>query len=191
MTASGTGMDQAGPRLRVARQARGLSLARVASAAGITKGFLSLAERGLTRVSVPSLLAICAALDISIGSLFDFPDPAAAAGVVGRGSRLQMGGIDITEYLLTSADQPHMQVMRTELLPGGGSGGAYRLDTETVFALVLAGSLTIVVDGEQRSLTRGESTCYPARSLHEWSNPSSTEPAEVLWVFAPPLPGTR
>lgn len=191
MTAAGTGMDQAGPRLREVRLRRGRSLADVAGKAGITKGFLSLAERGLTRVSVPNLLAVCAALDISIGSLFVSREAAVPAGaVVGRGSPLQMGGIDITEYLLTASDQPHLQVMRTELQPGGGSGGAYRLDTETIFAFVLAGALTIVIDGEVRPLGAGESTSYPAKALHEWSNPSATQPAEVLWVFAPPLSTT-
>lgn len=181
-----TGMDDAGPRLRAARLSRGLSLTEVAGRAGISKGFLSLAERGRTRMSVPNLLAVCAAVDISIGSLFDYPQEA----VVGRGARLQMGGIDIAEFLLTAADQPHLQVMRTELQPGGGSGGAYQLDTETVFAFVLAGTVRIVVDGEERLLTTGQSTSYPARSLHEWDNPSETDAAEVLWVFAPPLPAT-
>lgn len=190
MTAAGTGMDQAGPRLREVRLNRGLSLADVAGKAGITKGFLSLAERGLTRVSVPKLLAVCAALDISIGSLFASRGALPAGAVVGRGSPLQMGGIDITEYLLTAAGQPHLQVMRTELQPGGGSGGAYRLDTETVFAFVLAGSVTIVIDGDVRPLLAGESTSYPASALHEWCNPSDIDPAEVLWVFAPPLPST-
>lgn len=177
-------MDEAGPRLRAARVARGLTLAAVAEQAGISKGFLSLAERGLTRVSVPNLLAVCAALDISIGSLFAYPE----STVVGRGSRLQMGGIGIDEYLLTPADQPHLQVMRTRLRPGGGSGGAYRLDSDTVFALVLSGSLQITVDGELRTLTGGESTTYSARSLHEWANPSDVDSAEVIFVFAPPLP---
>ncbi len=102
----GTGMDAAGPRLRAARTARGLSLAEVAESAGITKGFLSLAERGLTRVSVPNLLAICSALEITIGSLFDYPE----GTVVGRGTPLQMGGIDVSEFLLTAADQPHLQM---------------------------------------------------------------------------------
>ncbi|WP_029137816.1 helix-turn-helix domain-containing protein [Nakamurella lactea] len=179
-----SGMDEAGPRLRAARVAKGLTLAAVAEQAGISKGFLSLAERGRTRVSVPNLLAICAALDISIGSLFAYPD----STVVGRGSRLQMGGIGVDEYLLTPAEQPHLQVMRTRLQPGGGSGGAYRLDSETVFALVLAGALQIVVDGEPRLLAEGESTTYPARSLHEWINPSESDGAEVIFVFAPPLP---
>ena len=68
------GTERVGPRLRQARRARGLTLAAVAEEAGVTKGFLSLAERGQTRVSVPTLLRACAALQIPLGSLFDYPE---------------------------------------------------------------------------------------------------------------------
>jgi transcriptional regulator with XRE-family HTH domain len=176
-------MHRAGPRLREMRQAQHRSLADVAEQAGVTKGFLSLAERGLTRVSVPTLLAICQALDVTIGALFDYPD----ATVVGTGTVLQMGGIDVTEFLLTPANQGHLQVMRTVVQPGGGSGGTYRLDSEAVFAYVLRGTLAITVDGDDRLVRAGESTTYPARSDHGWRNPDDSE-TEVLFVFAPPLP---
>ncbi|MFC9461440.1 helix-turn-helix domain-containing protein [Streptomyces sp. NPDC056983] len=68
---SSSGMQLAGPRLREMRQDRGLTLAAVAESAGVTKGFLSLAERGKTQVSVPNLLRICEVLDVQPGSLFD------------------------------------------------------------------------------------------------------------------------
>ncbi len=179
-----TGMHRAGPRLRDIRQAQHRSLTDVAARAGVTKGFLSLAERGMTRVSVPTLLAICRALGITIGALFDYPD----ATVVDTGTVLQMGGIDVSEFLLTPADQRHLQAMRTVVQPGGGSGGTYRLDSEAVFAFVLRGALQITVDGEERMVRAGESTTYPARSDHGWRNAGAGE-TEVLFVFAPPLPG--
>ena len=178
-----TGMHRAGPRLREIRQAQHRSLSEVAEQAGVTKGFLSLAERGLTRVSVPTLLAICRALEVTIGTLFDYPD----ATVVDTGMVLQMGGIDVAEFLLTPADQRHLQAMRTVVQPGGGSGGTYRLDSEAVFAYVLRGALEITVDGDDRLVRAGESTTYPARSEHGWRNAGDTE-TEVLFVFAPPLP---
>ena len=154
-----TGMHRAGPRLREIRQEQHAFAGRRRRAAGVTKGFLSQAERGLTRVSVPTLLAICRALNVTIGTLFDYPD----APVVGAGTVLQMGGLDVTEFLLTPADQGHLQVMRTIVQPGGGSGGTYRLDSEAVFAFVLRGKLRISVDGDERLVRAGESTTYSAR----------------------------
>ena len=178
-------MGQAGPRLREIRVEQGLSLAAVAAAAGVTKGFLSQAERGLTRVSVPTLLQICAVLGVGIGSLFDYPETAVVAPVP-----LDMGGIGVQEYLLTPASEKLVQVMRTHLQPGGGSGGVFALDTETIFVTVLRGSFELVIEGEPRLLASGESTTFGGRSAHEWRNPGG-EPAEVLWVLAPPLPGDR
>lgn len=178
-----TGMESAGPRLRAARRAQDLTLSAVAEAAGLTKGFLSLVERGRASMSVPNLLTVCTVLGISVGSLFDFP----SEPVVDRGRRSQMGGIGVDEFVLTAADQRDLQVMRSEVLGGGGSGGAYRLETETVFAYVLSGTLLITVEGEERTLTAGRSTSYPGRSLHSWANADAHLPAEVLWVFAPPL----
>lgn len=179
-----TGMEQAGPRLRAARLQRGLTLVEVAGRAGLSKGFLSLVERGQASVSVPNLLAVCAAVGVGLGSLFDYP----SGPVVQRGVPSPMGGIGVREFLLTAAEQPDLQVMRSEIGPGGGSGGAYRLETDTVFAYVLAGGVRIEVDGEQREVPAGHATSYPGRSLHAFENPSADTPAEVLWVFTPPLP---
>lgn len=180
---SATGMEHAGPRLRAARRAQNLTLSTVAEEAGLTKGFLSLVERGRASMSVPNLLAVCGVLGISVGSLFDFP----SEPVVDRGRRSQMGGIGVDEFVLTAMDQRDLQVMRSEVSGGGGSGGAYRLDTGTVFAYVLSGTVLITVDGEERTLTAGRSTSYPGSSLHSWANADDVVPAEVLWVFAPPL----
>ena len=185
VTAAPSGMGQAGPRLREIRVEQGLSLATVATAAGVTKGFLSQAERGLTRVSVPTLLQICGVLGVGIGSLFDYPETTVVAPVP-----LDMGGIGVQEYLLTPASEKLVQVMRTHLQPGGGSGGVFSLDTETIFVTVLRGSFELVIEGEPRLLASGESTTFGGRSAHEWRNPGG-EPAEVLWVLAPPLPGDR
>lgn len=179
------GMEDVGPRLRSARQAKKLSLTGVAEEAGITKGFLSLAERGLTRVSVPTLLRICDALGITIGSLFTYPSELVLHG----GTPLYMGGVDLQEYLLTPLDAEHIDVMRTRMQPGGGSDGAYVLDADTIFVIVLQGQLALEVDGQPMLLDTGDSTTFSARKKHNWHNPLNIE-NEVLWVIAPPLPRT-
>lgn len=183
---SSSGMQLAGPRLREIRQDRGLTLAAVAESAGVTKGFLSLAERGKTQVSVPNLLRICEVLDVQPGSLFDYPDHPDEP-VVHGGTALEMGGEGLREFLLTPSHETHLQAMRTILEPGGGSGGAYSLQADSIFALVIRGSLELVVDRAPRHLQSGDSLTFPARSTHEWSNPGPVD-AEVVWVITAPLP---
>lgn len=63
--------DGIGPRLRARRKVRGLSLQLVAARAEVSIGQLSQIERGLSMPSVRSLRAICAALEMPVGWLFD------------------------------------------------------------------------------------------------------------------------
>src|ERR1700749_3638180 len=62
-----------GAQLRAARLAARMSMAEVAEQAGLTKGFVSKLERDLANVSVASLIRLCDALGISVGSLFQAP----------------------------------------------------------------------------------------------------------------------
>jgi transcriptional regulator with XRE-family HTH domain len=178
-------MTRLGPRLRALRQERALTLEAVASAAGLTKGFLSLLERGQTTVSVPNLLRVCEILSVSVGSLFDYPDSPVVRG--GGGAPVEMGGSGIREYLLTPEAERNLQVMRTVLHPGGGTGGAYTLESETVFVFVLRGCLRLTVDGQESVLESGDCYTFSATAAHSWDNPGSEE-SEVLWSIAPPIP---
>jgi quercetin dioxygenase-like cupin family protein/DNA-binding Xre family transcriptional regulator len=179
-----TGMGRAGARLREFRAQRGLSLTEVAARAEVTKGFLSLAERGMTNVSVPVLMRICEALGIGIGDLFEYPPAPVVRS--GTGAPLEMGGHGVREELLTPKSEHHVQVMHTVMRPGGGSGGAYRLDATTIFVYVLRGALAITVDGESTLLDTGDCLTFGANQLHDWRNPTDGE-AEVLWTIAPPV----
>ncbi|TWV58054.1 helix-turn-helix domain-containing protein [Streptomyces misionensis] len=168
--------------MREIRLSRGLSLTEVARQADVTKGFLSQLERGLTNVSVATLLRVCDVLKIGVGELFAYPDEQVVEG----GSRIDMGGEGVTEYLLTPADTTAFQVFRSVIEPGGGTGGPYRLDTITIFALGLSGSTRLIVGGEARMLSAGVSTSFSGRTLHQFDNPGTTV-SEVLWVLSPPL----
>ncbi|MGC0327083.1 transcriptional regulator with XRE-family HTH domain [Streptomyces sp. SAI-170] len=172
----------AGAQLRAIRLSRGLSLTEVAHQADVTKGFLSQLERGLTNVSVPTLLRVCDVLQIGVGELFAYPDEQVVEG----GSRIDMGGDGVAEYLLTSADTTAFQVFRSVIEPGGGTGGPYRLDTTTIFAMGLSGSTRLIVGGETRILSVGVSTSFSGQTLHQFDNPGTTV-SEVLWVLSPPL----
>jgi len=178
-------MTRLGPKLRAVRKERDLTLEAVADRAGLTKGFLSLVERGQTTISVPNLLRVCEILCVSVGSLFEYPEsPVVRSGL---GAPVDMGGSGIREFLLTPATEQNLQVMRTVLQPGGGTGGAYTLDSETVFVFVMRGSLRLIVDGQESVLQAGDCYTFSARSVHSWENGGDHE-SEVLWSIVPPIP---
>jgi transcriptional regulator with XRE-family HTH domain len=62
-------------RLRQLRAARGLSLEQLAKKARLTKGFLSLIERGMKAPSISSLLRLSEVYGLSIGALLDGSKP--------------------------------------------------------------------------------------------------------------------
>src|SRR4029079_2574381 len=68
---SGTRPFSVSHRLRQLRADRNLSLDQLAKKAGLTKGFLSLIERGLKAPSISSLLRLSQVYGVSIGALLD------------------------------------------------------------------------------------------------------------------------
>jgi transcriptional regulator with XRE-family HTH domain len=75
-------------RLRNLRGKHGLSLEAVASRTGLTKGFLSMMERGLKAPSISTLLRLSHAYDMPIGALLDGSKPSEPAySLVRRGER--------------------------------------------------------------------------------------------------------
>jgi len=176
-----------GAQLRAARLASRQTMAEVAARSGLTKGFLSKLERDLTSVSVASLIRLCDALGISVGSLFS-----AAKGELVRNGEyppINFGGDRVREYLLTPAGEKRVQAILSDIEPGGGGGAEpYCLPTDVEFVLVLGGQLRILVAGEHVLLGTGDALTFPSRAEHTFDVPPGAGPARVLWVFSPALP---
>jgi transcriptional regulator with XRE-family HTH domain len=113
-----------GRRLRAAREAQLLTLAELAAQCGLTKGFLSKVERDQAAPSVASLLRLCDALGLSIGELFD---DAQDHDLVRDGEYppINFGGEGMRESLLTPTRERRLQVIHSEIDPGGGSGDTF------------------------------------------------------------------
>jgi transcriptional regulator with XRE-family HTH domain len=161
----------------------------VAEQSGLTKGFVSKLERDLANVSVASLIRLCDALEISVGSLFQ----ASRGEVVRRGAYppINFGGSSMREYLLTPSGEKRVQALLSDIEPGGGSGEeAYSLPADVEFVFILAGQLHLVVAGEPVTLETGDAYTFPASTEHTFRVLPEAGPARVLWVFSPALPDT-
>ena len=173
-----------GGRLRATRLARGLTLGQVAAAAGLTEGFVSKLERDHVSPSVASLVAVCEALGLRVGELFE--PPTSAIVRAGEGAMINFGGINALEYLLSPGSQTHVEVLHSIVSPQGSGGEElYALDTEIEFVYVLKGCFDIVLGPTTHNLNVGDAMTFRGREPHTWRNPSTSEPAEVLWVLSP------
>jgi DNA-binding transcriptional MerR regulator/mannose-6-phosphate isomerase-like protein (cupin superfamily) len=172
-----------GQRFRRLRVRRGLSLAQVAKATGVSVGFLSALERGQMRSSVATLRRIARFYGTNILSLFE------TSGENPRLVRTAERKIlettpDVRMELLAwghTAMEPHLFRVK----PGGGSGESYSHEGEE-FLHVLRGDFEIWLNGgEHYRLKPGDSLYFESSNPHRWRNPGRKE-TWLLWINTPP-----
>ncbi len=179
------GRANIGFRLRDRRHRLGLTLDEVARQTGLTKGFISEVERNRASPSVASLLSICDVLGIKVGDLFRVADSAVVRAA--HRQPIKFGGIGIKDYLLSPNTRTRLQVIWTELAPGGTTGAEpYTLPADEAFALVLEGRAAIRIGEQEFTLHSGDALTFDPREPHSFWNPSEDEPACVLFVVTPP-----
>lgn len=161
-----------GQRLRERRRELGLTLADVATAAGISVGHSSSIEKGTTLPSLHVLARFAHALDLTLAEVLRAsPSTKIAHGrieaklgtvrLVGPGSRIQV------VYSWQPAGAPPM-------FP-------FPLTGDDVFAFVDSGTVEIRVNGTGHDLARGDSIhCHSPRTV-TWTA-SAEDGAGVLWV---------
>ncbi|RJF73306.1 cupin domain-containing protein [Deinococcus cavernae] len=172
-----------GPRLRAARQARGLTLDALVKLTGLDKSFLSRMERDLTQASVASLVKVCAALGIKPGALFDPPTTTLVRA--GGAARVNFGGVNVEERLLSQGLNGEMMILNSVIHPGGHGGEElYTLNADVTFVTVLEGVLEFMIEDAHYFLNPGDSLTMSSRIPHNWRNPGSV-PTRVLWVTSP------
>jgi DNA-binding transcriptional MerR regulator/quercetin dioxygenase-like cupin family protein len=172
-----------GQRFRRLRTRRGLSLAQVARATGVSVGFLSGLERGQMRSSIATLRRIARFFRTNILSLFE------TAGENPRLVRPNERKIletnpDVRMELLAwgnTAMEPHLFRVK----PGGGSGESYSHEGEE-FLHILRGEFEIWLDRKEHyRLKPGDSLYFESSTPHRWKNPGRTE-TWLLWINTPP-----
>jgi DNA-binding transcriptional MerR regulator/quercetin dioxygenase-like cupin family protein len=177
-----SGVASVGPRLRRLRAKRGVNLAEVAAAAGISIGFLSALERSQMSASVGTLRRLARYYRTNILDFFDATElntrlvrpPKRKVLEAGPGVRMELlaWGNKVME--------PHL----FRIAPKAGSGESYSHEGEE-FLFVLRGELKIALDGEEYHLKRGDSFYFESATPHHWKNPGRSE-TWLLWVNTPP-----
>lgn len=183
-TPRGSAQVRIGARLRAARLSQKMTIEAVAEATELTKGFISRLERDAASPSVASLVAVCEAIGLRVGALFDPPETAVVRA--GEGRPISFGAAGVQESLLTPGTQQQIEVLHS-FLDGGGHGGdeLYTLDCEIEFVYVVAGGLELLLEDETVTLGPGDAMTFPGRTPHTWRNRSAAKPCEVIWVMSP------
>ena len=172
-----------GQRFRRLRTRRGLSLAQVARATGVSVGFLSALERGQMRSSVATLRRIARFYKTNILSMFETNGDAQPLVRSSQRKILETSPSVRMELLAwgNTAMEPHL----FRIKPGGGSGESYAHEGEE-FLHVLRGEFEIWLHNQGHyRLKSGDSLYFESSTPHRWKNPGRTE-SWILWVNTPP-----
>src|SRR5215472_4063999 len=172
-----------GARFRRLRQRRGLSLAQVAKATGVSVGFLSALERGQMSASIATLRRIARYYRTNILSFFD-PAKENSRVVKPNQRKILETTKGVRMELLAwgnTAMEPHL----FRIKPGGNSGESYTHEGEE-FLHVLRGQFEIWLNQDERYLLEpGDSLYFQSSTPHRWKNPGKTE-SWLLWINTPP-----
>lgn len=181
--AASRGTPALGRRLRRMRLQRGLSLAAVAAATGVSVAFLSALERAHTSASVATLRRLARFYDLNVLDFFN-PSQTNPHLVRPKERKLLEAGPGVGMELLAWGNaimEPHL----FRIKPGSGSGESYTHEGEE-FLYILRGQLEISLDeGKEFRLKSGDSFYFESSTPHRWFNPGKKETC-VLWVNTPP-----
>jgi transcriptional regulator with XRE-family HTH domain len=165
------------------RQRRGLSLAQVAKATGVSVGFLSALERGQMSASIATLRRIARYYRTNILSFFE---PAKEnSRVVKPGERKILETTKGVRMELLAWGNTAMEPHLFRIKAGGNSGESYTHEGEE-FLHVLRGQFEIWLNQDEHYLLEpGDSLYFQSSTPHRWKNPGKTE-SWLLWINTPP-----
>ncbi|MBC9730607.1 helix-turn-helix domain-containing protein [Streptomyces sp. TRM68367] len=202
-----------GARIRAARLERGTSLRALAREIGVSASLVSQIETGKSQPSVSTLYAITTALGISIETLFDAGEAAAAMSPVAGGPGAVLHALaafatdpgrrigpvvtpDEREVLeldsgvvwerLGHVPGTDVDFLLVTYRPGGASsssGGLMR-HTGTEYGYLTSGELVLTLGFDEYSLRHGDAVCFESTTPHRYRNDGDVPAVGVWFVFS-------
>ena len=178
-----------GREIRNLRKVRGMTLAQLAGASGLSVSFISQIERGLSTPSVKALHDIAQVLGVNISWFFEGPQlaPIEERDCIVRADRRRRLTFSsgIADYLLSPSLSGQLELLKSTFEPGASSGDEPYTHKGEEAGIVVSGSLELWI-GKQRHLLRpGDSFGFYSSTPHRYRNPGDIETV-VIWAITPP-----
>lgn len=179
-----------GTRIRNLRKLKGMTLMQLAHSTGLSHGYLSQIERGISQPSVASLVEIAQALGVTMQWLFSDPQEGAEGSerpldgrLVKKKQRIEIQYQDgIVDQLLTPRSNNNLEVIYSNYPPNTESKPYSHKGHEAV--LVLQGTLEVVVGDDRYILKEGDCLSFTSSEPHAHRNLSEGE-TTALWFVTP------
>jgi transcriptional regulator with XRE-family HTH domain len=190
-----------GDRLRQARQARGLSLRRLAEILGVSPSLISQVETGRAKPSVNTLYALATELGISLDTLLFMDTDPPVAEVAGDAAdrprirelphdpvqraasrpSIRLGSGVVWERLTTESIRD-VDFLQVTYEVGGESSpaDAFQRHSGQEWGYVLSGTLTVRIGFDQFVLQPGDAISFDSATPHRLFNAGDV-PARAVW----------
>lgn len=164
--------------MRARRKDLGLTMQTVATAAGLSVGFISQVERGLTAPSLTSLAGIAKVLQTPMSTFLAQPGADDMSRQDKRISYSVPGAPVSYERISTTFPGSTLHSVIFHEPPGHRSEPISHRGEEMFF--LLAGEITVEIEGECRILRQGDTIHFDSTRVHStWNH--GTEMASILW----------
>ena len=178
-----------GQEIKDLRKASEVTLSTLSEATGLSKGYLSQIERGISSPSVKALHSIGKALGVNISWFFPPPsneDDELKDFIVRKDKRRKLVfESGIKDELLSPNLGRGIELLRCTFAPHSfGGKEPYEHKGEEAGFLV-SGQLTLWLDGKQIALRSGDSFAFESTIPHRYANESDEE-AVIIWAISPP-----
>jgi transcriptional regulator with XRE-family HTH domain len=171
-----------GGNIRQLRMAKGLTLDRLATLSELTRGYISLVERGLKMPSIAALLRLAAALEVSVTYFFDpNSEPAARYTLFRQEDRSTTKEAGFELVALAAGRTGKMMEPFLASPPMNSAFRASHAGEEMLF--VINGRIAIKLGGEELTLSKGDCLYFSSETPHEVRS-LGRQRAEILVVVA-------
>lgn len=177
-----------GLRIKNLRTDKKYTLKYISENTGLSIGFLSQLERGLTSIAIDSLNKIAKVLDVELSTFFDTETKTNDAHIVRRyEQKPTVVNPKIIEYSLSNHVTDFETLPRlVEVMPASQDDGELELYTHDgeEFIYVLEGTLTLQIEDDIYELYPGDSAHVHSDVPHNWKNTTSNV-VRFLTVHSP------
>lgn len=184
------GVDQpitVGPRIRALRDAMDLSLRDLSERSGVSAQMLSQVERGETSPTLAVAAKIASGLELTLSQLLRLDEgqhvAVSRAGARRRSTRGGHSFEELTPPLPGQRADVSVHVLEPGATTGGHADPPMHEPGSRETAVVLAGTLALVVDGTRYDLQEGDSVTFDADLPHHFEN-DGEEPTRFIAVIA-------
>lgn len=161
-----------GINLKRARLERGFSLDEVSARSSVSKSMLSDIERGRKCPTVAILYKICEGINVSLPFLLKAPEK--IVEVVKVQDFVRKGEFDV-QQLFRYDIQISMEMTRARLEPGREVTTDSHGPNVWEYIMVIDGVFTLILDGEEYEIGKGEVVKFLANRKHTYSNKTDKE----------------